>query len=326
MNILIVTNVYPTKEHPYHGIFVYEQVQTIKRLHPSVNFDVFYINGFEGMSQYIKSILGVSKKINSGIYDLIHIHYGLSGLYLFNPFIKHLPTITTFHGSDIQIKGGNGILSVKISRFTAKHSDAAIILNDNMMDMVKLHCKNTFMIPCGVDVKTFRPISRKKMHEKVQIVFPSNHERHVKNYSLFCQTLEILKKKYGIEAEELELKNMTRQQIAQLYSNADILLMTSLSEGSPQAVKEAMSCNLPCISTPVGDVEVLLNGVKDSYVSKRHNADELAQLVMKSLSHIGIGISGREKILKLQLDSDSVANKIYDLYCSIIENKIQCQN
>ena len=58
MNVLIVTNVYPTKEHPYHGIFVYEQVQAIKRLHPDVNFVVYYINGFGDKWLFMKSISG----------------------------------------------------------------------------------------------------------------------------------------------------------------------------------------------------------------------------------------------------------------------------
>ena len=90
--------------------------------------------------------------------------------------------------------------------------------------------------------------------------------------------------------------------------------MTSLSEGSPQAIKEAMCCNLPCVSTPVGDVSVLLDGVKDSYVSKEHSADELAELVVKSLNGFGHGVLGREKIIKLRLDEEVVANDIYNVY------------
>lgn len=317
MKVLIVTNVYPSKDHPYHGIFVKEQMEAIKRLHPDVAFDVFYINGFGGKGEYLKSIWRVSNRINKGDYDLIHIHYGLAGLYLYWPFVKKVKTLVTFHGSDIQPKGGNGKISETVSCHAAKEADAAIILNDDMEAMVKPYCANTHMIPCAVDVITFKPMEKTEKHDRVQVVFPSNHERHVKNYSLFCEVLSILKDKYGIEAEERELKNMSRKEIAQLYSNADVLLMTSKSEGSPQAVKEAMACNLPCVSTPVGDVKVLLNGVKDSYVSEEHNAEELASLVIKSLKEKGAGIVGREQIMKLGIDEDSVANKVYDLYMDL---------
>ena len=319
MKVLIVTNVYPSEGHPYHGIFVKEQVEAIQRLHPEVIFDIQYINGFEGKGEYLKSIWSVNKRINNGDYDLVHIHYGLSGMYLYWPFSKSIPTLVTFHGSDIQPKGGNGRISVAVSQHTAKKSDAAIILNDDMDTMVKPFCANTYMIPCAVDIETFKPLEQKRKGETIQIVFPSSHERHVKNYPLFQEVLSILKEKYGLDVKEYELKNMTRVQIAQLYSDADLLLMTSKSEGSPQAVKEAMACNLPCVSTPVGDVRVLLNGVKDSYVSKEHNAEELASLVIKSLKKKGVGISGREQILKLGVDEDSIANKMYDLYSALVK-------
>ena len=317
MRVLIVTNVYPTDKHPYHGIFVKEQVDAIKRLHPNVEFDIHYINGFLGKLEYFKSIWEVSRHINRGNYDLVHIHYGLAGMYLYWPFVKKVKTLVTFHGSDIQPKGGNGMISVTVSRHVAKKADAAIILNDDMNEMVKLLCSNTHLIPCSVDVNTFRPLQKTERNEKIQVVFPSNHDRQVKNYPLFCEVMSILKEKYGIEAEERELKNMTRKEIAQLYSNADVLLMTSKSEGSPQAVKEAMACNLPCVSTPVGDVQVLLNGVQKCYVSKTHDAEELASLVIKSLKEKGAGIDGREQIMKLGIDEDSVANKVYDLYMDL---------
>lgn len=319
MKVLIVTNVYPSNKHPYHGIFVKEQVEAIQRLHPDVEVDIHYINGFGGKNEYIKSIWTVNRRINNGGYDIVHIHYGLAGLYLLNPFRKHIPTIVTFHGSDIQPKGGNGRLSVAISRYVAKVADAAIILNKNMEAMVKPYCSNTYMIPCAVDVNTFKPMSKTEKHDRCQIVFPSNHGRQVKNYPLFCDVLKILKEKYGIDAEERELKNMTRQQIAQLYSNVDLLLMTSKSEGSPQAVKEAMCCNLPCVSTPVGDVDILLDGVKNCYVSQKHDSEELAMLAARSLEGNGTGCLGRDKALSLGLDEVSIANKVYYLYLSLVK-------
>lgn len=318
MKILVVTNVYPSDKHPYHGIFVSEQLKAVKKLHDDVEFDVFYINGFAGKLQYIKSIWKIAKTINNDEYDLVHIHYGLAGMYLYWPFIKKVPTVVTFHGSDIQPKGGNGRISEMVSIHTAKKAEAAIILNDEMETMVKPYCKNTNMIPCAVDLDVFKPMEKSKQNKKTYIVFPSNHERRVKNYPLFCDVMEILKTKYGLNVEEKELKGLTHVEIAQLYSNSDLLLMTSNSEGSPQAVKEAMACNLPCVSTPVGDVRLLLSNVKDCYVSSSHDATELAELVVKSLQRTGKGILGREKISNLHLDEESIANKVYQIYSSLL--------
>lgn len=133
--------------------------------------------------------------------------------------------------------------------------------------------------------------------------------------------MSILKTKYGLNVEEKELKGLTRAEIVQLYSNSDLLLMTSNSEGSPQAVKEAMACNLPCVSTPVGDVRLLLSNVKDCYVSSSHDATELAELVVKSLQRTGKGVLGREKILNLHLDEESIANEVYKIYSSLLSKQ-----
>lgn len=113
---------------------------------------------------------------------------------------------------------------------------------------------------------------------------------------------------------------MSRIEVATLYQNADLMIMTSISEGSPQVVKEAMACNLPVISTNVGDVAHLLENVKNSAVANKMDAEELAFLAYQSLNNQISGIDGREKIFQMLLNDQSIAQKIYNIYLSLLSN------
>lgn len=320
MKVLIVTSVFPNTRNPYSGLYVKEQIDSVKIKYPDVMFSVYFVDHGKGRTEYLKSIYKINSLIKKNSYDIVHVHYGIAGMFLLNPFRVKIPTIVTFHGSDIQPKGGNGFLSELISKEVAKKADAVIVLNNSMQLMVDKYNKKSSIIPCAVNLNIFKRPEQIINNKQPIIVFPSNRERGVKNYPLFCEVLTILRNEYGINPIEKEVKNMSRSQVAELFSNSNLLLMTSKSEGSPQAIKEAMACNLPCVSTPVGDVNVLLDGVRDSYVAKEHNAIELAALVNKSLLKKGNGISGREKCVMLGIDSDSVADKIYCLYQNVIKN------
>ncbi len=326
MKILIVTNMYPSPKMPTYGIFVKEQLDALKRYHPDVIFKVYSIDGggisgagkWKSLKNYFKSITAVDAILRKESFDLIHVHYGFSGLFLLNPFRKRIPTLVTLHGGDIQPEQKMGI-QVLLTKKILHCADYAITLNERMDGLVQKCIPKTSIIPCAIDANLFIPQNTITHKNKIPIiVFPSDKSRFVKNYPLFAQTIELLKSKYGIECETREVKKMSRIEVRNLYQSADLMLMTSVSEGSPQVVKEAMACNLPVVSTPVGDVNLLLRGVKDSAVSEKHDATELAHLCFRSLKHKIEGINGRKRIYQLGLDDESVSDKIYTIYNTLI--------
>lgn len=314
MKVLIVTNMYPDATRPYNGIFVAEQVAAIERFHPDVHTEVCFIDGKKGKMEYLRSVRYVNQLIRKGEFDLVHIHFGLSGMYLLSPFKQKVPTVVTFHGSDIQPKGGNGWLTIHLSQYVAKKADVCLTLNDYMDAIVKHYNRNTFVVPCSVDMNLFKPMNCRKQGNGIKIIFPCNRSMWVKDYPLFESVIKMLRTQYGIACESLTMENLSRQQVAELMNTANLLLMTSHAEGSPQAVKEALACNLPVVSTPVGDVNELLKGVKDCYVAKTRQTEELATLVVQSLQRNGCGMTGRERLKQLHLDPQSVGDKIYNIY------------
>lgn len=95
--------------------------------------------------------------------------------------------------------------------------------------------------------------------------------------------------------------------------------MTSISEGSPNVVKEAMACNTPVIGVPVGDVHELLDGVS-GYVTCGRDPGEigrhLAQMLVRPQP-----VAGRQAIVAKWLDLESIARRVIEVYESVLSGK-----
>src|SRR5690606_10994986 len=104
-------------------------------------------------------------------------------------------------------------------------------------------------------------------------------------------------------------------EVKEIMNSSDCLLMTSITEGSPQVIKESLSCGLPIVSVPVGDVSEMIDNVPNCFISSYHDAKELAKLVDKVLKSNSHGI--REAfLLKTQFSNRSISKtiaKFYDL-------------
>jgi glycosyltransferase involved in cell wall biosynthesis len=55
------------------------------------------------------------------------------------------------------------------------------------------------------------------------------------------------------------LGKRTKTELSEIYNLADVLILTSFSEGNPTVVREAICCHVPVISTNVGDVKEIIN-------------------------------------------------------------------
>jgi len=295
--------------------FVEEQCLALER--KGIIIEIFLVQG-KSYKGYLSNLPALNRKISEFKPDLIHAHYGLSAL-LAN-FQRKVPVIGTFHGSDIWVFRKNRILS-RIAHFLSKRS----IIVDPKMKRELCYSHKLSVIPCGVDLNVFsqldREIAIREMdlpRDKINILFSSKFDYYEKNYPLAEKTMNLLGGEYNL----IELKNFSRSQVNYLLNACDVALMTSLSEGSPQFIKEAMACNCPVVSTEVGDVAEIIGGIEGCYLTSFDPSDIASKVRTAVAFRKNKGYTnGREKIILSGLDLDSIACQIISEYNKVLKSK-----
>src|SRR5262249_30189416 len=103
--------------------------------------------------------------------------------------------------------------------------------------------------------------------------------------------------------------------VAELLNAADALLMTSLQEGSPNIVKEAMACNLPVVTVPCGDVAERLAEVTPGAIYP-YDAAQLARGII-AVMRASRRSNGRAQLESQGLTAARVTQKLISLYSSL---------
>lgn len=280
-----------------------------------INVEYYTIKG-KGLISYLNHIIPLKKYISKNQFDLYHAHYFLSGIVAVLASV--FPLIISFMGSDLYISKIwlfiIRLLYLKKNIYLVVKSE---ILNEN------LNLKNVYVIPNGVDVKKFYPIeksvAKKKNNWKSQryILFASDPKRREKNYKLAEQAIKLLN--MG-NYELVVLKNIPNKLIPYYLNGADLLLLTSIYEGSPNIIKEAMACNCPIVTSDVGDVSWVMGKTKGCFLTSFDPIDvvEKIKLALEFSNKTG-RTNGRDRILELGLDSESIAKRMTRLYRDVIE-------
>ncbi len=287
--------------------FITDQVEALEKA--GIHCDYFTIEG-KGIKGYLKCRPALLKKMNEFQPEIVHAHYGLSGL-LANTQRK-IPVVTTYHGSDINIPQ-----VFVLSRINMLLSAFNIFVSQKNIEK-SCQKRNFALIPCGVDTDVFYPMDKEEARryfrfqpDEKLVLFAGHFQNAVKNPVLAQEAVSLLSR-----VKLLELKGYNRQEVALLMNAVDVCLMTSHTEGSPQFIKEAMACNCPVVSVKVGDVEEIINDIEHCYLIER-NAQNIA-VILELILNSHARTAGRKKIELLKMEQKQVVKKLNELYKEVI--------
>lgn len=290
---------------------VKSQAESLKN--KEIEFKIFPIIG-KGVWGYFKNIPEIKKQVTIFKPDIVHSHYSYCGI-ISSIASKNVPVVVSLMGSDTH---QSKFMKFIIKYFSDYRWSNTIVKSEDMK--IRLGLKNSVVLSNGVDLNLFHPLDKKECRQKLRwnldkkyILFVSNPDRKEKNFALAQATIDRIK----INSVELKIiYHIDHSQMPVYLNAADVLLLTSKWEGSPNIVKEAMACNIPVVATKVGDIEYLFGNTKGYYYTDP-DPDKLTEKINFFLNN-DIKPNGHQRIIDLKLDSESIADKLTQLYQEVL--------
>ena len=269
-----------------------------------------------------------------GSVQLIHAHYGSMTSYIAAQAMGRLPLVVSYGGDDLlgTIQPGikwriRELIAKRLSYYSANRASAIIVKSQNLLNALppKAKAKAT-IIPNGVDTNLFCPLDKAAVRKELDlgldkkfVLFNGSRGNNipVKNRPLAEASMHLVQKKYP-DAELLVVGGIPQATLVKYMQASDALILTSLHEGSPNIVKEAMSCNLPVVSVNCGDVserlaQVNMGGFFD------YDPEQLAKALM-DVFESSTSYNGREEVFRQELSQEAIANKINSIYQTTLNN------
>ena len=307
--------------------FVTEQGEAIRALGHKVEY--FLVQG-----NYVKAVKALKERIREFKPDIVHAHFGLSAITA--ELQSLVPVVTTFHNGETLNWHVNLMSSLMSLR--AKH---VIYVAQHIRDLSYFKAKNYSIIPCGVPMDQCVEMDKEKARkqlgwdpDKKYILFGGAFSNERKNYALLRDAVAQINKQSPItnhksQIECVEMKNLTRSECVLRMNACDLFALPSHSEGSPQALKEAMAVNCPCLATDIADVKYLFGDEPGHWILRnprktheRWDGDEKSLDEMEALLKEALAFekrtNGRQRILDLKLSNEQVATRIIEIYNKVI--------
>lgn len=261
-------------------------------------------------------------------------------------YLRGIPYAVYFGGSDIPDANPSRYKSIypflspllvaiwKRAKFRTACSDDLVRLGVRADPTSKF-----LMIPNGVETDRFKPIDR-PANAKVKILFigrlipRKGFQRAVKalpklrqlarnpfeievvGTGAFQEELEDLAAKLDVSDLIRYVGTVPYDKLEESYQYADIFVLTSLSEGMPVVILEAMGAGLPIVASDVGGINEIVKEGENGHLIQGDDIDALAQRLATLISDADtrhrMGAKSRE--IALAYDWESIMKQYDDLY------------
>ena len=311
MRVLVVTSLYPTREHPERGRFVADQVESLRRL-DGVQVEVFRFD--PGGASFVTAARELRRRHGRDSFDVVHAHHGLGG-WTARALGRRAPLVVTFHGTDLEHRVV-GRMSQLLARVTALPAAVSTNLARRRLPGAG-RSRRVAVLPVGIDLDRFRPIERRTARAQLgldpdgrYLLFPSDPARPEKRHD----RAEALAR--GLGAELLAYGRVDPEQVPVYINAASAMIVPSEREGFGLAALEALACDVPVVSTDVGIAPLALSGI-DGTLCAPFDLAVWSEWAQKQLSEADARVSGRARASLF--GRDRMARRVFQAYVDVAQ-------
>ncbi|MBX5470715.1 MAG: glycosyltransferase [Thermoleophilaceae bacterium] len=260
LEVLVVTNMWPTGARPALGPFVRDQVEAL-RAREDIDLELHWFVPPGGLAPYVRAAFDIARRFRGRRYDVVHAHYGLTGWCALA--VRGRAHVVTYHGDDLRLRKVAG-LGALLSRLVTL---PATVSGDLARSEARRlggpgERRRVAVLPCGVDLARFRPLDRRRCRERLgldpdgrYLLFPADPARPEKRHDRARALADAA-------GAELIAYSATPPELVPTYINAaNAVVVTSEREGFGLAPLEALACEVPVVATPIGIAPLALEGV-----------------------------------------------------------------
>lgn len=295
------------------------QMESLRR--DGCEIEMFFLRSRTDMAELFRERCRLRTRIAEFRPNLVHANMGTMTAF-FCVVSTRLPLIISYRGSDLNPRGPEDtfwrwLFGHVLSQVSALRAASIICVSKGVRSKLWWRLDRAHVMPTGVDPQLFRPMPREEARKRMGwgngervVLFSAGVTARNKGIELVLGSMEVARALCGEVRLEIMDGSTDPDDVPWAMNAADCLVFGSYYEGSPNVIKEAVSCNLPVISVEVGDVRERLDGVSPSVIVARDPkamgaaVAEMLRRPVRSNGHSTIaGISEK-----------AVAEKIMEIY------------
>lgn len=324
MKILWTHNFDPTVRSS--GVFMHLLAQGMRDI--GVELELCYLGNLRSVTNMLQAYYMV-KEIATD-FDLVHSQFG-SACAVATCGAKNVPKVLSLRGSDWYRFSGqpgfqsiHGMLASTMTRMVVRNFSAVVAMSRRMTDGILKEYPDLVVssIPSPIHLKNFQPVARSVARAKLGcpdntdkwILFTTLSERNpVKRVQLAQAAVRIANERLGCIKLRIAT-GLSHSEMPMFVSACDLALCTSVHEGWPNCIKEALACNLPFIATDVSDLSTIASQEPSCRICLP-DPDILADNICDVLS-----MPRAENLSRhvYEMDVPVISKRLYDLYKEIV--------